>query len=285
MLLNRHVDADVNVISHEAHAKQHQPMWILGKLLMIPKIFRSHKMTTMITTTFKIDFMDPAMGMKRLMTQRAIPTTISTTTTSINGIDFIHLRSAISANLLNPAKQHQNKENQQDQAKSSARHITPLATMGPGRNCPEKQQYYDDDQNCSQHCHAPLSSVYQLYPNTTIMPEMPCKIVPAKAPFQRGKSAGWQKTPELVQCLARSAFPASANQQHQAANQCNNTHNRRQRNRVGLFRRHLQGSEIDNFLSARVADALIPKSRDCNNNQDDAYQRLWFHFFFSLPIV
>ena len=30
---------------------------------MSPKTLRSHKTTTMITTAFKIDLMDPAMGM------------------------------------------------------------------------------------------------------------------------------------------------------------------------------------------------------------------------------
>lgn len=38
-------------------------------------------MTTITTTTFKIDFMDPTMGMNRLKIQSAIPTTTRATTT------------------------------------------------------------------------------------------------------------------------------------------------------------------------------------------------------------
>jgi hypothetical protein len=34
---------------------------------MSPKTLRSHKTTTMITTPFKIDLMDPAIGMYELM--------------------------------------------------------------------------------------------------------------------------------------------------------------------------------------------------------------------------
>jgi hypothetical protein len=38
-------------------------------------------MTAMTTTAFKIDFMDPAIGMNRLIIHRRTPTTIRTTTT------------------------------------------------------------------------------------------------------------------------------------------------------------------------------------------------------------
>jgi hypothetical protein len=41
-----------------------------------PKTFRSHKTTTMTTTAFRIDLMDPAMGMKLFTSQSRTPTTI-----------------------------------------------------------------------------------------------------------------------------------------------------------------------------------------------------------------
>src|SRR5579863_84658 len=43
---------------------------------MRPKTFRSHTTTTMITTAFRIDLMEPAIGMKLLTSQRRTPTTI-----------------------------------------------------------------------------------------------------------------------------------------------------------------------------------------------------------------
>jgi hypothetical protein len=59
----------------------HLPTWIMDSDCRIPKTFRSHRTTTMTTTTFRIDFMDPAIGMKRLISQSSTPTTIRTTTT------------------------------------------------------------------------------------------------------------------------------------------------------------------------------------------------------------
>ena len=38
---------------------------------MSPKTLRSHKTTAMITTAFKIDLMDPAIGMYELTSQRS----------------------------------------------------------------------------------------------------------------------------------------------------------------------------------------------------------------------
>jgi len=45
---------------------------------MSPKTLKSHKTTTMMTTAFKIDLMEPAMGMYALMSQRITPTTTKT---------------------------------------------------------------------------------------------------------------------------------------------------------------------------------------------------------------
>jgi hypothetical protein len=61
-------------------------MWILEREPITPKTLRSHKTTTMITTTFRIDLMEPAMGIKRLISQRKTPTTIRTIITWTKGI-------------------------------------------------------------------------------------------------------------------------------------------------------------------------------------------------------
>jgi hypothetical protein len=58
---------------------RHLPKWILERECKTPKIFRSHKTTRMTTTAFKIDLMEPAIGMKLLTSQRRTPTTIRTT--------------------------------------------------------------------------------------------------------------------------------------------------------------------------------------------------------------
>jgi hypothetical protein len=55
---------------------------------MSPKTLRSHKTTAMTTTAFKIDLMEPAMGMYELTSQRRIPTTTKTTTTWIKGMTY-----------------------------------------------------------------------------------------------------------------------------------------------------------------------------------------------------
>jgi hypothetical protein len=41
---------------------RHLPTWILEKECITPKTFRSHKTTRMTTTAFKIDLMEPAIG-------------------------------------------------------------------------------------------------------------------------------------------------------------------------------------------------------------------------------
>lgn len=53
---------------------------------MSPKTVRSHKTTAMTTTAFKIDLMEPAIGMYELTSQRRTPTTIRTSTTWIKGM-------------------------------------------------------------------------------------------------------------------------------------------------------------------------------------------------------
>ena len=42
------------------------PSWALERDLINPNTFRSHKTTAMTTTAFKIDLMEPAIGMKLL---------------------------------------------------------------------------------------------------------------------------------------------------------------------------------------------------------------------------
>jgi len=56
--------------------------------LMSPKTVKSHKTTAMITTAFKIDLMDPAIGMYALTSQRRIPTTTRTTITWTKGMIY-----------------------------------------------------------------------------------------------------------------------------------------------------------------------------------------------------
>jgi len=50
----------------EAHRDSVSPVystWIMERELKSPKTFRSHKTTTITTTPFKIDLIDPAIGM------------------------------------------------------------------------------------------------------------------------------------------------------------------------------------------------------------------------------
>jgi hypothetical protein len=54
------------------------PMWILEREWNSPETFRIHRTTPMTTTPFKIDLMDPCMGMKRFTSHRRTPTTTRT---------------------------------------------------------------------------------------------------------------------------------------------------------------------------------------------------------------
>ena len=55
------------------------PMCILETEWNNPNTFRSHKNTPMTTTAFKIDLMEPAIGMKLLTSQRRTSTTFRAT--------------------------------------------------------------------------------------------------------------------------------------------------------------------------------------------------------------
>ena len=55
---------------------------------MSPKTLKSHKTTAMMTTAFKIDLMDPAIGMYELTSQRRTPTTTKVSTTWIKGMIY-----------------------------------------------------------------------------------------------------------------------------------------------------------------------------------------------------
>jgi len=48
---------------------------------MTPKMFSSHKTTPITTTAFKMDLIDPAIGMKLLTSHSKTPTTIRTINT------------------------------------------------------------------------------------------------------------------------------------------------------------------------------------------------------------
>jgi hypothetical protein len=54
------------------------PMRIRDREWMKPKMFRSHTTTPITTTAFKMDLIDPAIGMKLLTSQSKTPTTIKT---------------------------------------------------------------------------------------------------------------------------------------------------------------------------------------------------------------
>jgi len=45
---------------------------------MIPNMFRSHKTTPITTTAFKMDLIDPAIGMKLFTNQSSTPIPIKT---------------------------------------------------------------------------------------------------------------------------------------------------------------------------------------------------------------
>jgi hypothetical protein len=51
-------------------------------------MFNSHKTVTITTTAFKIDLIDPAIGMKLFTSHSRTPTTIRTINTCSNGISF-----------------------------------------------------------------------------------------------------------------------------------------------------------------------------------------------------
>lgn len=53
---------------------------------MTPKIFRSHRTTAITTTAFRIDLIEPAIGMKLFTNQSRTPTTIRTINTWSKGM-------------------------------------------------------------------------------------------------------------------------------------------------------------------------------------------------------
>jgi hypothetical protein len=55
-------------------------MWTWPVFDKIPNTFRSQMITAMTTTAFKIDLIELAMGMYRLMSERITPTTIRSRT-------------------------------------------------------------------------------------------------------------------------------------------------------------------------------------------------------------
>jgi hypothetical protein len=65
---------------------RHIRMWTLEMECKTPKTSRSHKTTKITTTAFKIDLMEPAIGIKLLTSQRSTPTTIRVIRTLIKGM-------------------------------------------------------------------------------------------------------------------------------------------------------------------------------------------------------
>jgi response regulator RpfG family c-di-GMP phosphodiesterase len=68
------------------HRCGHCPIRKLVTAPHIPTAFRTQMPTAITTTMFSIDFMLEAIGMKRLISHSATPTTTNTTTRFINGI-------------------------------------------------------------------------------------------------------------------------------------------------------------------------------------------------------
>src|SRR5437899_11384131 len=54
------------------------PTWIRERECRSPRTFKSHTTTPITTTAFKIDLIDPAIGMKLLTSHNRAPTTIKT---------------------------------------------------------------------------------------------------------------------------------------------------------------------------------------------------------------
>jgi len=50
-----------------------------------------------------------------------------------------------------------------------------------------------------------------------------------------------------------------------------------QRERFSFLSRHLDLTEIDDFLSGRVGDALVSEHRDSQSDEYDRDYGLWFH--------
>jgi hypothetical protein len=61
-----------------ASVVRYVPTWIRERELKSPKTFRIHRTTAITTTPFKIDLMEPCMGMKRFTSHRRTPTTMRT---------------------------------------------------------------------------------------------------------------------------------------------------------------------------------------------------------------
>ena len=59
--------------------RSYAPMRIRDREWMKPKMFRSQTTTPITTTAFKMDLIDPAIGMKLLTSQSRTPTAIKTT--------------------------------------------------------------------------------------------------------------------------------------------------------------------------------------------------------------
>jgi hypothetical protein len=55
---------------------RHFPTWIPEREWKSPKTLRSHKTTRVTTAAFKIDLMEPSIGMKLLTSERRTPTVL-----------------------------------------------------------------------------------------------------------------------------------------------------------------------------------------------------------------
>lgn len=81
----------------------------------------------------------------------------------------------------------------------------------------------------------------------------------------------------IFMVVGGSAFAAALHQQQHATNKCGRSDDRGKWQGVLLFRRHLDGAEVDGLLGGGVGEALVGKSGDAEHNEQDADDGGWFH--------
>jgi len=75
----------------------------------------------------------------------------------------------------------------------------------------------------------------------------------------------------------RSGLSSAGDQQHEAADRRDHSNNWGQGKGFSPFRCHVDRTEINNFFSARVGEALIRKGHDPNGNENDREYCACFH--------
>jgi hypothetical protein len=107
------------------------------------------------------------------------------------------------------------------------------------------------------------------FPSTRAIVEIGTTITNAKSNVPRNNFFILFPLIHLIVCLpfvSLLTFPASHNQQHDAADERNSPHNGWQRQRFSFLSRHLDGAEIDGFF---LGDARVSERRDSQSDQCD----------------